>query len=300
MKLSTVSTFKTLRNSNEELLQIEDEELKRLQETLLEIIKDVDRVCKKYNLVYNLGGGSCLGAVRHNGFIPWDDDMDIDMVRRDYEKFREVFQEELGSKYWLHTPEDTKDYGLAFCRIRKRGTIFRSREDFRNTDEAGVYIDIFIIENTYNSRVLRKVHGFLSLSAGFMLSCRNFYNNKEFYMEMVKNNTKAKRVFRIKTCIGFLLSWISVDSLTHFWNNINKMCKCNDSKYVVVPVGRNHFFGELYERKKFCETIKFKFEDYELPICVDYDAYLKHMYGDYMKIPKKEDQEKHIFLEFKI
>lgn len=300
MGLSTVSTFKMLQNENEDLKQITDEQLKELQDTLLGIMKDIDRVCEKYKLVYNLGGGSCLGAVRHNGFIPWDDDMDINMTRADYEKFCKVFQSELGEKYWLHTPENTKNYGLGFCRVRKKGTIFRSREDFRNTDEAGVYIDIFIIENTYNLKLFRILHGAMSLGAGFLLSCRNFYTNKEFYINMAKNNKKTMNVFKVKSGIGFLLSWLSTDTLTHFWNNVNKMCKNSDSKYITVPVGRNHFFGEIYERAKFCQTQKHKFEDCELPICVDFDGYLRHMYGDYMEIPDKENQEKHIFIDFEL
>lgn len=300
MNLSTVGTFKKLQNENDCLNKMTDEQLKKLQEILVEIMNDIDCVCTKHNLTYNLGGGSCLGAIRHNGFIPWDDDMDINMPREDYERFCEIFQKELGDKYWLHTPEKTKDYGLAFARVRKKGTVFRSREDISNNEEIGVYLDIFIIENTYDVSIMRYIHGFLSLVTGFLLSCRNFYNNKKFYMNMVENNKKTKKVFLFKIIVGFIFSWLSVDTMTHIWNNANKMCKNSNSKYVTVPVGRNHFFGELYEREKFCKTIKHKFEKYEFQICEDYEGYLKHMYGDYMKIPKKEEQEQHIFLELKI
>ena len=297
MKLSTVSTFKTLQNENSKLKKMNNEQLKSLQKTLLGILDDINYVCEKYNLTYNLGGGSALGAIRHNGFIPWDDDVDIDMPREDYKKFCKVFLKEFSDKYWLHTPENTKDYGLAFARVRKKGTIFRSREDLNNIEEAGVYIDIFIIENTYNFSLMRYLHGILSLICGFLLSCRNFYKNRQFYLEMVKDNKKARKAFKFKIVIGF-----SIDKITHIWNNVNSMCKNNKSKYVTVPVGRKHFFGELYEREKFCKTILHEFEDKnrKLPVCVDYDAYLKHMYGDYMKIPKEEDRETHIFLELKL
>lgn len=302
MKLSTVSTFKTLQNENDELKKMSNEQLKKLQQTLLGILDDINYVCEKYNLSYNLGGGSALGAIRHNGFIPWDDDVDINMPRKDYEKFCEVFAKEFADKYWIHTPEKTKDYGLAFARVRKKGTIFRSREDVNNTEEAGVYIDIFIIENTYNFVLMRYLHGILSLMFGFLLSCRNFYKNKKFYLEIVQNNKKTRMAFKFKIGIGFLLSWISIDKMTHVWNNINSMCKNNDSRYVSVPVGRKHFFGELYEREKFCKTVLHEFEgkNRKFPVCIDYDAYLKHMYGDYMKIPKEEDRETHIFLDLKL
>lgn len=298
MELSTVSTFKTLQRNNSDLKQMTDEDLKKLQRVIYSIMGDIDYVCKKYNLTYNLGGGSCLGAVRHNGFIPWDDDIDINMTRKDYEVFCKVFMQEFPDKYWLHTPEKTRNYGLAFARIRKKGTIFKAREDMQN-DEAGIYIDLFIIENTFNFVILRKIHGFFSLMFGFLLSCRNFYENRKFYLNMVEKDKKLTKAFKTKINIGRLLSWISVDTMTHIWNKVNSICKNNNSKYVVVPCGRNHFFGELYERDKFCKTIPHKFEESEFDICVDYDGYLKHMYGDYMKIPKQEDRETHIFLELK-
>lgn len=300
MKLATVETFKILNNKNQELKQLTGEQLKKLQNILLEILVDIDFVCKKYNLIYNLGGGSCLGAIRHNGFIPWDDDVDINMPRGDYEKFCNFFMKEFGDKYWLHTPEKTKDLGMGFARVRKKGTIFRSREDLTNEKEAGIYIDIFIIENTYNFKPMRYLHGFLSLLFGFLLSCRNFYKNRKFYLEIVRDNKKITRTFRVKILIGFLLAWLSVDKMTTIWNNINKMCKNDNSEYVTVPVGRKHFFGELYKREEFCQVTLHEFEKKQFYVCKEYDNYLKHMYGDYMQIPKDADKETHIFLELKL
>lgn len=300
MKLSTASAFKTMQNNNKKLKKLSDKELKQLQETILEIVDDIDFVCKKYHIKYNLGGGSALGAIRHQGFIPWDDDFDINMPRADYQKFCSCFMNEFKEKYWMHTPEDTKDYGLAFARIRKKGTIYRAREDFDN-QEAGVYVDIFIIENTYNFFLFRSFHGFLSLLFGFLLSCRNFYKNRKLYLDMVSENKKLRIVFQLKVMIGFCFAWISVDKMTRLWNRINSMCKNSSSNYVTVPVGRKHFFGELYEREKFCQTIDQPFGKHRtLPVCVDYDGYLTNLYGDYMKLPKKEDIEAHIFLELKL
>ena len=297
MGLATVSVFKNLSNENSALKTMSDNDLKHLQRVLLLMAEDFDKVCRKYKIDYMLGGGSCLGAVRHKGFIPWDDDMDINMERADFEKFERVFEKELEEDYWLQTPEKTKDYGLAFARLRKKGTVFRSREDCDSNDENGIYIDIFIIENTYDFVLARYFHGFLSLTVGFVLSCRNFYQRRKFYMKIAGSDKKIRRVFRIKVALGFLVAWRSVDSWVKAWNGVNKMCKNSNSKYVVVPTGRKHFFGEIYEREKYCKYERVAFENTTLLITADNDEYMKHLYGDYMKIPKKSQQEKHIFLE---
>ncbi len=300
MKLSTVSVFKNMQNKNSKLKRLTKVQLKKLQNTILDIAKDIDFVCQKYHLNYNLGGGSALGAVRHQGFIPWDDDFDINMPRKDYDKFCEVFLKEFKDKYWLHTPEKTHNYGLAFARVRKKGTIYRAREDIEN-DEAGVYIDIFIIENTYNFVLLRYLHGFLSLTFGFLLSCRNFYKNKDLYLDMVKDDKELLKTFKLKINIGYIFSFLSLDTLTKLWNNVNKMCKNDNSKYVTVPTGRRHFFKEMYRRDKFCETILLEFEKkYKFPVAKDYDGYLTNMYGDYLKLPNKDEIETHVFLELKL
>lgn len=300
MKLSTGKMLKTINNKNQSLQKMTNEQLKQLQKILVGIMDDIDFVCRKYNLIYNLGGGSCLGAVRHNGFIPWDDDMDVIMPRADYEIFCQKFVEEFGDKYWLHTPEKTKNLGIAFARVRKKGTVLRVREDYTNTSEAGVFIDIFIIENTYDSKIMRKIHGALSMLFGFLLSCRVFYKNKKFYLDLIKDDKKSKKIFKLKIFIGFLLSWLSVDTMTHAWNNINKMYKNNKSKYVTVPTGRGHFFGEIYKREDVCKVINHEFEKRQFYICKGYDKYLKQLYGNYMEIPKNADRETHIFLELKL
>lgn len=290
MKLETTTVFKNIKN-NPYSVELSDEELKKLQEVLLSILTDFNNVCNKYNIEYTLGGGSALGAIRHKGFIPWDDDIDVNISRKEYEKFKEVFKKELSEKYWFHTPEERPDLGIGMARLRLKGTTFKTRDDLFN-DESGMFIDVVIIENTYDFLPLRYLHGFLSLASGLLLSCRNFYRNKELYLKIAGDNIK---IVKTKIFIGKIISFLSVKQLTTLWNNINKMCKNNNSKYVVGPVGRNHFFGELYEREGFLTPLKVKFENIESYVCKDYDSYLKHNYGNYMEIPK--NKEKHVVLK---
>ncbi|MDO5408857.1 MAG: LicD family protein [Lachnospiraceae bacterium] len=298
MKLSTVSLFKNLNSGNRDLIELDDETLKRMQKVILSIAEDIIEVCEANNIHYCLGGGSALGAMRHQGFIPWDDDMDLNMTRRSYERFIPLFTEKYGDRYWIHTPEATSDYGMTLARIRLKGTVLRGREDFAN-EECGMFVDLFVIENTFDFAPFRYLHGFFSMAMGFLLSCRNFYQNRRNLMALAEGNRQARKIFRIKIGIGRLLSFWSVDRWTHLTVKCYSCCHNHHSRFVVVPSGRNHFFGEQYLRKKFCAVRKLKFEGHDWNVPRDIEGYLKHMYGDYRKIPPASQQEKHVVLDIK-
>ena len=299
MELSTVSTFKRINAEQSGLHELTSEELHALQKVLFEMLVDIDGFCRINSISYTLGGGSLLGAVRHGGFIPWDDDVDINFPRDDYEKFRRLFPQQMGDKYWLHTPEDTHNYGLCIARVRKKGTTFRGREDIFN-EECGVFVDIFIVENISDNKLIYNLHGFLSLAAGFFLSCRMFNQYRELYKKLSVDSS-TRRTFVLKLAIGKVLSIFPVDFWTHLWNNINRLHKDNKSKYVTIPVGVKHFFGETYFRAKTCtmKDIPFTFEGKTVlfKCMVDTDYYLTKRYGDYMTPPEDADKEKHIVLE---
>lgn len=291
MNLSTFDAFKHIKS--DECLELSQSQLQQLQYVLLGIFDDIKYVCEKYGLTWTMGAGTALGTVRHQGFIPWDDDMDLNMPRRDYEVFLLRFQEEFGDKYWIHSPERTKNYGLLMGRIRLKGTTVKTREDFY-TDECGAFVDIFVIENTFDNPVLRWLHGFFSLVLGFLLSCRKFYRDREQLMRLTGTNAELGRVFQTKIWIGRLLAWLPIDCLTHMADRWHSVCRNHDSRYVVIPSGRKHFFGELYLRSDMCKTAGMLFEGRNVKCPVAYGTYLQKLYGDYMKIPAPEDRETHV------
>ena len=133
------------------------ETLKDLQRTLLEILQDFADICKKYGFYYSICGGTALGAVRHGGFIPWDDDIDVFMLRKDYEKFLEIFKTEISEKYYLKSMETTPEIGMPITQLMKRGTIFRTTNSLPE-DDSGVYIDICILDNAPDNIILRTIH----------------------------------------------------------------------------------------------------------------------------------------------
>ena len=279
------------------MVEIEGEKLRALQFVLKGMLADLHRVCEEYDIPYFLSGGSMLGAVRHQGFIPWDDDMDVFMTRKAFERFREIFPEAMGDSYWLHSPRDTHDYGMTISRIRKKGTIVRGRED-KDQTESGAWIDIFILENTYNNKILRTLHGLLCMSFGFALSCRMFYSRRKLYLYLVSDDEEQQKAFRAKIRLGHLLSFLSLDTWTRLTNSVYSMCHDNDSTYVVCPSGRKHFTGEMYPRDPLCTPVKCLFEGQPSYISAWSDGYMKMLYGDYMTIPPESERETHVVLEF--
>ncbi len=117
--------------------------LRRLQLVVLEILDAVSGVCEKHGIRWFLDSGTALGAVRHQGFIPWDDDVDVGMLREDYDRFLEVAAKELPDGYSLHTPENTPHYSPFFAKVYKDGTRFWSKEVIESGCDQGIFVDIF-------------------------------------------------------------------------------------------------------------------------------------------------------------
>ncbi len=298
MGLSTVEVFKTIKPEDAVLLS--DGQLRELQTTLDGMLADLAECCSRHGLTFFLGGGSCLGAVRHHGFIPWDDDVDVNMPREDHDRFVEIFAREYGDRYWVHTPQTTAGYGLTLSRILLKGTSVRTREDFQN-EECGAFIDIFPMENTYDNPLLRRVHGLACMTAGFLQSCAKFKRDARELLKLAESiedptqRARCRRIFRIKIRIGRLTAFRSPDGWTRHCDRIYKSCKNRNSVYVSFPSGRGHFFRELYRRSELVPPVLTAYGDGAYPVAADYETYLTRLYGDYRRIPKESEREKHIF-----
>ena len=283
--------------SRDDLVTLDDEKLHRMQQTTLGILKDFVDVADRYHLNYCMGGGSCLGAVRHHGFIPWDDDVDINIPRRDYKRLMEVFDRELGERYCLNTPEKTHDHGQSNATITKKGTVYRSYNEL-SKENPGIGIDLFVIENTYDNPVLRKLQGIFSLVAGYILTCRKTTHDMPFLEPYLKDAPEVAAAFRKKDRFGRFFRWMSLDKVTRMTARQYGICRNDRSKYVTVPSGRKHFFGEMYPREVLCETVRLPFEDIEVRVARDYDTYMRGLYGDdYMVIPPEGKHEQHAIME---
>lgn len=298
MKLTTTDIFKKIYSKNDCFRELDEKDLEKLHKILITIAKDIISVMEENNMTYHLTGGSALGAIRHNGFIPWDDDMDIDLARKDVDIFLKIFNEKFKEKYWIYSPYN-KELCLPFIQIRLKNTTYLGINDFHEY-ASGVPIDIAIIENTYDNKLRRKIHGSISLFLGLIVSCRKFAKYKNHYLSFTKDLKEERKIFMKKIRIGQLLSFITLEKWIRMYDKWNSKCKDEKTFFVTVPTGRKHFFKELYERDKFYLSTKHNFEGNSWCIPKDYDYYLTKMYGDYMKLPDKKNIEKHAIIKIEI
>lgn len=260
---------------------MDEKTLRRVQLVQLEILKEFDRVCKKNDIPYILSSGTLLGAVRHKGFIPWDDDLDVDMTRDNYEKFLKCTGD-FDAGYSVQSWHTDSQFALPFAKIRKNQTVFREANS-AGLDNCGIYIDVFPWDKTNGSRSEKKRFRKLILSYLIML------HNEPAYV--IPNQTKKLRL---------MLSVLSVPFRGEKGRKrlIAKYEKCA-TKYNALTQGYKYFENTAATRigdwqlepSVFENTAMLPFEDGFFPCPKEYDKYLSMSYGDYMTPPPEGQRE---------
>ena len=184
--------------------KLTNKELKKLQKIELELLIEFDRICNKHNLKYVLVGGTLIGAIRHKGFIPWDDDIDISMPRNDYNKFIEIQKKELNhNKYYFQSMETNKNFGLPFGKLRRKDSIYCESTCPIARNEQGIWIDIFPIDKISDNKILAfldffKVFYYKSIIAfkqNFKFASVGF---KKLIFDIIKFNSKFYSIDKAK------------------------------------------------------------------------------------------------------
>ena len=290
-----------MKYTKDDIIVLNDVGIKLYQNELLKILKDIVSFFEKHEIDYSLSGGSILGAIRHKGFIPWDDDIDINIPRKGYDKLLEIFDTELGESYYLQTPKSDPELGLLVTQIRKKGTVARRKYDWKSPEkQCGISIDLYIVENTFDNVALRFIQKYSSLMLNFGVSAVRDFNNRNLPKEIRELEEREVNYSSIKLFFGRILRIISLKRWLLWNDKCNSWCKDEDSKFVAIPTGRNHFPKEIYRREDMSVYKKGIFEGQQLNIPIFAEDYLRIFYGeDYMNIPPRGKREKHLFLELK-
>ena len=268
-KKSILSTL----NSRKPMKPISDTELKSIQ---LEIMKHVHNFCESNHINYSLAYGSLLGAIRHKGFIPWDDDIDIVMLRKDHERFLQLYPKH-SDLYKVHSLESDPNYAYAFAKVSDPRTLLVENVNAQNI---GVNIDVFPLDNAFDDlEQSQKYAKKISL-------LKYLYRLK--FLKTSKKNAPWKRVFMRIGKIAVLpltLRKLATKISSYAKSNTNQ-----ESKYVVMMVGTTPqaTLRQIVERSWFNSYTTVPFEGTQLKIITEFDKYLSHEYGDYMTPPKNK------------
>ena len=269
----------------------------QIQRHLLLILQDVDAWCRSHGIRYSLAYGTLLGAVRHKGFIPWDDDVDLLMPRPDLQRFLEIFDRTLGDKYEITSPASKYPLESMITAVYKKGTVKANLQTMDTDLPQGVHIDIFSIESVPVNPVARRIKGTLAMGAQYIAVSTLFRKlsnekKKEFFFQ-----TTAGRVnYALRMTVGTLFSFLPAEAWAWLFERAVSCRK--DTGLWAVPTDIKHYFGHIMPKDVYYPPIKGPFVDFEINLPHDPDAYLENQYGDYMTIPPEAGREKHWAIGF--
>ncbi len=258
-------------------------DLSEVQQIIWDMMQEILPVISENNLTYYMLGGTLLGAIRHKGFIPWDDDIDIGMPRKDYEKFLQIVQEKLPSHLELNTYWDDSPHHYYFSRIvdtrhqlKRTGSTVEREED--------VWVDIFPLDGMPNNTILRRIHMWR------LLYTRARYHIATFDKVNLK---RPNRPLSERVVIWLVLhTGIGTHSNPRKWldrlDNLLKKYSIQDTNWVCNFMGQ-YKFKEMFPKKWYGSGKLYDFEGSQLMGPLEYDKVLTQQYGDYMTPPQNKN-----------
>ncbi|MDK2807494.1 MAG: lipopolysaccharide cholinephosphotransferase [Clostridiales bacterium] len=268
------------------MIALSDEKLRTLQLTELELLEEVDRICKKQNIHYNIIAGTLLGAVRHRGFIPWDDDADVALLRAEYERFVEACRIELDTtRFYFQDHNETNGYRWGYGKLRRKETLFLREYQEHMPYEQGVFIDVFPLDYVPNCHLGRAFSNFMC-----------FVYRKFFWSEVGKIADKNV----LKRVIYKIMSRYPEKKLKDSFNRYIKKRdrKVTDWVRILTFPTPNKEYG--YKTKWYEKSANIYFEGILFHGIEEYDEYLSFKFGDYMSLPPEKDRKIHPVSKIKL
>jgi len=256
-----------------------DGELRQVQMIQLEMLREVDRICNLCGIHYNIIAGTLLGAVRHKGYIPWDDDADVALLREEYERFRIVCEKELDhSRFYFQDHRNTPGYRWGYGKLRRKGTQFLRENQEHMPYEQGIFIDVFPLDSVSDYKLIRV--------------CQNFKCYCMRKMMWAPVGKIASKGWVLKRWYQFL-DLIPSDILYGYYDRYVCKQKKKKTKWVLILTfpTPNREYG--YLRAWYEHSEKISFENEMFWGVKDYDAYLNFKFGDYMELPPMEMRKVH-------
>lgn len=275
--------------------QLSSEQLRKVE---IAILDDVASFCDEYHLRYYLGGGTLLGAIRHDGFIPWDDDIDIIMPRPDYIKFHNLFNQRYKSGksiYRINSLLTDPDWYSTAAEIEDTRTI-RFNNTLSCKNEGGVSIDVFPMDGAPSGKITRRIFWLINNIAARIatLSFQSFTVSRHFDDEDKKYKTLRKYIRTLIKFIAILPARCMKPLHLNQWvTNRAMKYDIDKSSFIGVSTFPHYGYRECIKNDHFLQITKHLFEGKYYNIPMDYDTYLSNIYGDYMKPPSYESQKTH-------
>lgn len=268
-------------------MNLTKEQILRLREIELDLLKEFIRVCDALNLSYFAVEGTLLGAVRHGGFIPWDDDIDVGMLRKDYEIFLQKAPDLLNKEFFLQTNQSDPDYLQIFAKLRRNDTAFVETTVKDLNIHHGVYIDIFPFDFFPEGKGNQMRYSFKNLMYRYRV--RYSYYIPEDHTFSLKNIVR-------RGIYGFSLLY-AMDEKTAIQKQIDMHKNVKPSLWLV------NSGGPWGNREKapisvFTDLILMKFEGIKIQVPRDFDTYLSNTYGDYRQLPPVSQQVPHHYISY--
>lgn len=253
-----------------------------VQKCAADILSEIQKICEEHCIPYYAIGGTCLGAVRHQGFIPWDDDIDIAIPIEYYFEFQKIAKMELPSYLELYTCDTSRHFPRIFCKVIDKRTTFIETAYIRHPDSyAGVFVDIMPMSGIPSPGYLRMVF-YLKLA---------YYNNMNYFRrtdpDMV--NKWHKKIFCL--VLNMFKRLIPYNRYSNKWYKLLMKHPFSEETYTGYTwTGRKNFKGLIYSKAVFGDGILLDFEGSKIRCPQKYDEYLKQQFGDYMSFPPERER----------
>ncbi|NLR92659.1 MULTISPECIES: LicD family protein [Flammeovirga] len=260
---------------------MEQGKLRKLQNIQVEITLAFDAFCKQHQLEYFIIGGTLLGAVRHKGFIPWDDDIDVGMTREHYDKFIKLYLQNPIDGLFLHTTENDAQYYLPFVKLKKDGTEYID-EDTKNVDtHKGIFLDIFPFDD------VKDPDSFVCRQQAKLVNQLTYTLSKKRGTKVYPSKSKFQKIF------DFVFSFYNIKGLVKLQKKIMTFNNNKGYNYFINFSSPYYYKKELFPKEKYYPIKKYEFEDTQFEGPADYDYVLSHVFGDYMQLPPEDKRMTH-------